>query len=193
MARPKYPSDQLAQFMVRMPEEMREALKRAAGENARSMNAEIVARLEDSLAGQDQLSKLQLQLHYAQLRERELHAELAKAKSKASDRTLGEIPRSLRKRIEIAAHENERTLMEEVNAALLAAYPPPKFRLGDLVDMFEQMHGTDPERLEPGSSRRRIVEKLLETRQKFETGELSPDDEVSVAPGHSEENEEKPE
>jgi predicted HicB family RNase H-like nuclease len=48
MARPKYPSDKQAQFMLRLPDGMRERLKETAAENGRSMNAEIVERLEAS-------------------------------------------------------------------------------------------------------------------------------------------------
>ncbi|KKA13694.1 hypothetical protein VP03_12190 [Sinorhizobium meliloti] len=46
MARPKYPSDKQDQFMVRLPEGMRDRIADAADRNGRSMNAEIVARLE---------------------------------------------------------------------------------------------------------------------------------------------------
>lgn len=38
-------------FMLRLPDGMRERLKREAAANNRSMNSEIVARLESSLAG----------------------------------------------------------------------------------------------------------------------------------------------
>nr|WP_309550586.1 Arc family DNA-binding protein [Rhizobium rhizogenes] len=48
MARPQYPSDKQDQFMVRLPEGMREKLKEAAEKNNRSANAEIVSRLEES-------------------------------------------------------------------------------------------------------------------------------------------------
>lgn len=37
-------------FMLRLPDDMRERLKAAAEQNKRSMNAEIVKRLEESLA-----------------------------------------------------------------------------------------------------------------------------------------------
>lgn len=42
-----YPSDKLDQYIVRMPEGMRGRIKAAAAENNRSMNAEIVATLEE--------------------------------------------------------------------------------------------------------------------------------------------------
>jgi len=53
MARPTYPSDQVDKTMVRFPEGMMDRLKAAAAENHRSMNAEIIARLEDSFTTRD--------------------------------------------------------------------------------------------------------------------------------------------
>lgn len=44
------PSDTLDKFMLRMPEGMRERIAKSAKENNRSMNAEIVSRLERSLS-----------------------------------------------------------------------------------------------------------------------------------------------
>ncbi|MFD1482995.1 Arc family DNA-binding protein [Paracoccus nototheniae] len=44
----KPPSKQLDQFVVRLPDGMRDQIKYAAELNNRSMNAEIVARLEGS-------------------------------------------------------------------------------------------------------------------------------------------------
>lgn len=49
MARPTYPSDLQDQFMLRMPAGMRERLKDAAKDNGRSLNAEIVLRLEGGI------------------------------------------------------------------------------------------------------------------------------------------------
>lgn len=45
MSKPKYPSDKLNQFMIRLPAGMRDEIKDAAAANNRTMNAEIVARL----------------------------------------------------------------------------------------------------------------------------------------------------
>lgn len=50
MAKAQYPSDKQDQFMLRLPDGMRDGLKKAAEENRRSMNAEIVARLEESFS-----------------------------------------------------------------------------------------------------------------------------------------------
>lgn len=45
-----YPSDQADKVLVRMPDGMRDRLKEAAKANNRTMNAEIVARLESTFA-----------------------------------------------------------------------------------------------------------------------------------------------
>lgn len=49
MADPKTPNDELDKFLLRMPRGLREKLKAVAEGNNRSMNAEIVGRLEFSL------------------------------------------------------------------------------------------------------------------------------------------------
>jgi len=46
MAKPKYPSEKLDQYMLRLPDGMRAPMQAAAEANNRSMNAEIVATLE---------------------------------------------------------------------------------------------------------------------------------------------------
>lgn len=50
MARDPYPSETQDRFLLRMPDGMRDRLKAEAEANKRSMNAEIVARLEASLS-----------------------------------------------------------------------------------------------------------------------------------------------
>lgn len=44
---PRYPSQQQDRFIVRLPDGMRDRIKAAAERNNRSMNAEIVAALEE--------------------------------------------------------------------------------------------------------------------------------------------------
>lgn len=46
-----YPSRIADQFVVRFPDGMRDRLKEAAQANGRSMNAEIITRLQDSFEG----------------------------------------------------------------------------------------------------------------------------------------------
>lgn len=50
MAKEPFPSDQQDKFMLRMPRGMRDRIKRAAENNHRSMNAEIISRLEVTMA-----------------------------------------------------------------------------------------------------------------------------------------------
>ena len=47
--KPEYPSRKLDQFVIRLPDGMREQLAETAKQNNRSMNSEIVARLENFL------------------------------------------------------------------------------------------------------------------------------------------------
>lgn len=49
MARPSYPSDDVDKLLLRFPEGMRDEIKSAAGKSGRSMNGEIIHRLEKSL------------------------------------------------------------------------------------------------------------------------------------------------
>ncbi|WP_375597562.1 Arc family DNA-binding protein [Devosia sp. Naph2] len=51
MSKKPYPSDIADRFIVRLPEGMRERLKDEAAKNGRSMNSEIVSRLEMTLNG----------------------------------------------------------------------------------------------------------------------------------------------
>jgi len=48
MARGDFPSSKQDQFVLRFPDGMRDKIKHAAAENGRSMNAEVVDRLERS-------------------------------------------------------------------------------------------------------------------------------------------------
>lgn len=50
MAKKEFPSDKLDQYIVRFPNGLRDRIKEAAAANNRSMNAEIISRLEDSFA-----------------------------------------------------------------------------------------------------------------------------------------------
>jgi hypothetical protein len=50
MTKSKYPSDKQDKFMLRLPDGMREQIKKAADESGRSMNSEIIYRLDESFA-----------------------------------------------------------------------------------------------------------------------------------------------
>lgn len=58
VAKKAYPSDKQDQFMLRMPDGMRDRIKRVAEANGRSMNAEIVAALEESFPSPARLEEL---------------------------------------------------------------------------------------------------------------------------------------
>jgi plasmid stability protein len=49
MARGDFPSSKQDQFVLRFPDGMRDRIKAVADRNGRSMNAEIIARLEQSI------------------------------------------------------------------------------------------------------------------------------------------------
>ncbi len=53
------------QFMVRLPEGMRERIKRAADRNGRSMNAEVVATLEHTYPPEPSMEELISRVHHA--------------------------------------------------------------------------------------------------------------------------------
>ena len=53
MARKDFPSGRQDQFMVRFPDGMRDRIKDASESSGRSMNAEIIARLEASFTWSD--------------------------------------------------------------------------------------------------------------------------------------------
>lgn len=50
MSKEPYPSETADRFIVRFPDGMRDRIKEAAAANNRSMNAEIIARLESTFA-----------------------------------------------------------------------------------------------------------------------------------------------
>lgn len=114
------------QFPLRLPDGMRDVLKKDAAANDRSMNTEIVRRLEEY---EHRLNDIRwLKKEMARLRDDLAQAQSAikAAATKDIDRTLGlALPVGLFRRIELAAQANERTPFEEVVQALEAAFPPP--------------------------------------------------------------------
>lgn len=86
MDRPKYPSDEADKFMLRLPHGVRERIAALAKESGRSMNAEIVARLQSSFeAGADpafdvrvreQMNEARLDAVRSQMYTVEMHVEV---------------------------------------------------------------------------------------------------------------------
>lgn len=62
MAKGQFPSDRLDQYMLRFPDGMRDRIKTAAEASGRSMNAEIVERLEESFAFPQKEAKLRREI-----------------------------------------------------------------------------------------------------------------------------------
>jgi Arc-like DNA binding domain len=71
------PTDELRPVMTRLPERLRRRLERAAAANQRSMNAEIIHRLELSFGGGPLVGAEGLFLMEERMRER--HAEVLRA------------------------------------------------------------------------------------------------------------------
>ena len=58
MTSKQFPSDKQDKFMLRFPEGMRERIRVAAEKSGRSMNAEIVARLDESFRSVEMLERV---------------------------------------------------------------------------------------------------------------------------------------
>lgn len=56
MSRSDFPSGRLDQFSCRLPDGLRDNIKEAAGRNGRSMNSELIARLEQSFEAPRQIA-----------------------------------------------------------------------------------------------------------------------------------------
>jgi len=119
------------QFMIRLPEGMRDSIKEAAGRNGRSMNAEIISRLEGSSEMQFIIDHLHSELAIARA---ELDAarvsavaawtkvdeELTKIQSLSQRR----IPEGLFARIKRQSEIKGRSIEEEIVQALESVFPP---------------------------------------------------------------------
>jgi len=137
------------QFMVRLPEGMRERIRLEADNNGRSMNAEIVARLEDhpnlqnALASvmqerarlADEKEKLEWQLDRLEAAEQRFFDKDGKEKPVLT------IPQSLYDRIRLASEQNHRTVDAEAQAALEVAFPPKAIDVNLLSAFLESLVG----------------------------------------------------
>lgn len=145
--REKYPSEEADRFQVRMPPGLRESIKEAAEKTGRSMNAEIVARLQA-------FPKLQQTL-FDTTRER---AKLADDKERleweldrlervrerffnddGSQKPVLTVPQALLDRIQIKAELNHRTLDSEALDALEKAFPPDSLDINILSAFLESL------------------------------------------------------
>ncbi|NEJ20084.1 Arc family DNA-binding protein [Rhizobium leguminosarum] len=62
-------------FMLRFPDGMRDRIRAEADENGRSMNAEIVARIEDTFEGSEEVEDLWRQIYQKDARIKHLEAQ----------------------------------------------------------------------------------------------------------------------
>lgn len=69
----RFPSQELDQYMLRFPDGMRDELKKLAAKNGRSLNAEIIQRLERTITSDELVHEVpdQVSDKYPNLEERE--------------------------------------------------------------------------------------------------------------------------
>ena len=65
------------QFKLRLPDRLRDQIKAASDANNRSMNAEIVSRLEESFRGRERVANLSINIDLSDLGQPELKEKLA--------------------------------------------------------------------------------------------------------------------
>jgi hypothetical protein len=70
------------QFVIRFPDGMRDRLAKLAAANGRSMNAELIIRLENSISVSGELKELEDALNELMLKVGDQEAELGQVKSK---------------------------------------------------------------------------------------------------------------
>lgn len=133
-----FPSDKLDQYMVRFPDGMRDDIKAAATENKRSINAEIIARLEGYDSKVSDIIWLKKEM--ARLREERDQAQKANREYLLKD-SFGVLsalmPRSLVQRISEAADAHGRDILHEMTLALEVAFPPKS--ADDLINTWEAL------------------------------------------------------
>lgn len=78
------------QFMLRLPEGMRDRIKFAADSNGRSMNAEIVSALEAAYPQETEIARLTRELHEAVRALDQANSDAERKKLKASVQDLSD-------------------------------------------------------------------------------------------------------
>lgn len=145
--REKYPSELAERFQVRLPPGLRDRIKADAEKHGRSMNAEIVARLEDfpnlvKLLGEttrknselrDDKERLEWELDKLEALRDRFHDKDGNQKPVLA------VPQPLLDRIRLAAAQNYRTLDAEAVAALEEAFPPKSIDLDILASFLDTL------------------------------------------------------
>lgn len=131
------------QFPLRLPDGLRDRIKAEADKNGRSMNAEIVARLEDFPTIQKTLiATTRERAQLADDKER-LEGEMDRLEDlrkrffdkEGNLEPVLAVPQHLLDRIKLEAERNHRTLDAEAIAALEIAFPPKSIDV-DLLSVF---------------------------------------------------------
>lgn len=151
--REKYPSELAERFQVRLPAGLRDRIKADAEKHSRSMNAEIVARLEDfpklrqrllETIGEnsklvDDKERLEWELDQLEnVRDRFFEKD-------GTPKPVLTVPGFLLERIVRAAEKNHRTIDAEAQSALEEAFPPNVIDAGVLVEFLEMLNGSNIE------------------------------------------------
>lgn len=144
MAAPKQTDPQ---FKLRMTPQIKDGIEKAAGKNNRSMNAEIVARLEgypkirqslfdttrENAKLRDEVERLEAELdQFKEIRERFFNED-------GSDKPLLAVPQPLLDRIRLSAVQNHRDVDSEAIAALETAFPPTSIDLDVLASFLNTL------------------------------------------------------
>lgn len=120
------PAAEQDKYILRLPDGMRDDLKENAAHNKRSLNAEIVARLEDyeAIKGDD-IKWLKKEMERLRKERDEAEAKLNSRATPDLEAALqGGLPKGLYSRIASAAANIGRTATEEIVQALEATYKP---------------------------------------------------------------------
>jgi hypothetical protein len=137
------------QFQLRLPPGLRDQLKKAASDVGRSLNAEIVARIEDfprirqllfdttreNARLSDDKERLELELDALEEIKARFFDEDEKLKPVIT------IPQDLLERIEFEAERSHRTVDAEALAALEVAFPPKTIDVDTLSSFLESLIG----------------------------------------------------
>jgi len=148
----KAPIQPQDKYVVRLPDGLRDDLKMWAASSNRSLNAEIVYRLEQFDPMKEiSLRSMQNEMDRLRAERDEAEARLRSIGPFALHEALGyALSPGLLGRLEKAANASGRTMHEEVVQALEKAYPPPRppSELREIADMMEDLlsrHGDRPE------------------------------------------------
>ena len=111
MARPKYPSDEVDKTMLRFPPGLMTRIKEAAAANNRSMNAEIIDRLQRTVSEDEAQGKF----------EPEYLERLFREHQEAQERAIQEQKAELERMEKRILEQLEKALMDSIRPA-----PSPK-------------------------------------------------------------------